>query len=105
MNLSPEDRTRINELYFSILKNKARLREYYEYEEILYKYGYSKKQIANYLSKGNFENIDDLYDARNPRINQPKIQIDIKNWEPLVVGGLIGLGLGLIIRELAKKQS
>ena len=26
MNLLPEDRTRINELYFSILENKARLR-------------------------------------------------------------------------------
>ena len=105
MNLLPEDRTRINELYFSILENKARLREYYEYEKILLKYGYSQQQIDNHLNKGNFTNVDDLYDARNPRINQPKIQIDIKDWEPTVVGGLIGLGLRLIIGELRIKTA
>ncbi len=102
MELMPQDKVRINELYFKILDNKAYLNEYYEYQDILLKYGYSQQQIANHLGKGNFSTVEQLYYARNPQFGQvkPKTNLD---WEPLVVGGLIGLGLGLIIRELAKK--
>ena len=104
MEVVIKDRTRINELYFKILENKAYLNEYYEYQDILLKYGYSPQQIANYLEKGDFNNVEELYYARNPKFGEKKPLKANVDWEPLVVGGLIGLGLGLVIRELARKQ-
>ena len=105
MDLLDQDRTKLTELYFKILENKAYLNEYYEHQDILLKYGYSKQQIAKYLEKGSFNNIEELYYARNPKFGQKRPPNPNIDWEPLVVGGLIGLGLGLIIRDLRKRPA
>ena len=100
MNLIPTDKARIMELYFRILENEAFLSEYYEYENILLRYGYSPEQVAKNLSKADFKNVTELYYARNPKQTVGKI----KDWEPIVIGGLLALGLGLILYQASNKK-
>ena len=100
MSLTPEDKTQIMHLYFRILENKALLAEYYEYENILLKYGYSPEQISKKFNNAEFKNVAQFYNARNLKEFKSKI-ID---WEPIVVGGFLGLGLRLVLAESSNKQ-
>ncbi len=100
MNQLMKDRTRIKELYYRILENKAEVPEYYEYEGILTKY-YPKERIWQDLGAQGFRNWEDFYAARNPKY-KPTPRTD--NTMPILVGAVLGLGLAIVLANFLKKD-
>ena len=96
--ITKAERERLRTLNWAIIKNTASFSDYKEYERILLSNGYNETQIKELLQKGDFENFRDFQAKRENR------ELALKSdWEIVVAGGLVALGLALIIYGTAKK--
>lgn len=96
--ITDTEKERLRTLNWAIIKNTATLADYKEYEAILVSGGYTEAQIKDVLRKGDFENFRDFQKERANR------EIALKSdWEIIVAGSLIALGLALITYGIAKK--
>jgi len=77
--------------------NTATLDDYKQYEFILLNSGLTKEYIYTFLTRAGFKNWEQFVSARKDKQKE-------KNIGTAIIGGIIGLGLGLILKSMLKEN-